>query len=253
MRISVNLATRPYVELAPVYNRLRTWTAILVITGLALWFLYRSECTEAREKLAYVASVQNHVQQLEHQQQSYQALMQEPKNAAILHQSDFLNDLFQHKAFSWTATMTDLETVLPSGVEVLSIDPIVAKDGHVTIRLRVTGDRDRAIDLIRNLEKSQHFAQPRLAQESQATGNAQPGNLQNVGDANDVNFDILADYRPLALPVNAESEEEGLAAQEQNAPKKNGPEQSAPGAKKHLVRKTRVVQTPPPQRRAQHP
>ncbi len=65
--------------------------------------------------------------------------MPEPKDAAILKQSTFLNGLFQHKAFSWTATMTDLETVLPSGVQVMSIDPIVAPDGHVTIRLRLPG------------------------------------------------------------------------------------------------------------------
>lgn len=242
MRISVNLASRPYIELAPVYSRLRTWTAIMAITGLALWFLYRSERDQAHEKLAHVAAVQNHVQQLEHQLQSYQVLMQQPRDAAILRQSDFLNDEFRRKAFSWTATMTDLETVLPSGVEVLSIDPIVARDGHVTIRLRVTGNRDRAIDLIRNLEKSKHFAQPRLATESQATMNGQPNNLQNISDATDVNFDILADYRPLPLPVNAKSEEEEPAA----------PEKGAPAVQRRAMRKLRAGQTPLPHRRAQH-
>ena len=111
-------------------------------------------------------------------------------------QMQHLNGLFQHKAVSWTATMTDLETVLPSGVQVMSIDPIVAPDGHVTIRLRVTGDRGRALDLIRNLEKSRHFASPRLASETLATGQG-PQNV-NTGD---VNFDILADYRPLPLQM----------------------------------------------------
>jgi type IV pilus assembly protein PilN len=215
MKITVNLATRPYVELGSIYNRLRTWMAILAVLGVALWFLYRSERTEAQEKSAYVASVQYHVRQLEQQQQSYRTLMQQPKDAAILNQSDYLNDLFQRKAFSWTATMTDLETVLPGGVQVLSIDPIVAKDGHVTIRLRVVGDRDRALDLIRNLERSKHFAQPRLAAESIATGNAGPGNFQNVSTSSDVNFDILADYRPLPIPVNADKDEKKAAEAQQ--------------------------------------
>jgi type IV pilus assembly protein PilN len=207
MKISVNLASRPYVELGAIYNRLRTWMAILAVLGVALWFLYRSERSQAQEKSAYVASVESHVRQLEQQQQSYQALMRQPKDAAILDQSDYLNDLFRHKAFSWTATMTDLETVLPSGVQVLAIDPIVAKDGRVTIRLRVVGARERALDLVRNLERSKHFAQPRLAAESIATGNAGPGNFQNVSTGNDVNFDILADYRPLSLPAKAEGDE----------------------------------------------
>jgi len=208
MKISVNLATRPYVELGAIYSRLRTWIAILAVLGVALWFLYRGERSQAQEKTVYVASVQGHVRQLENQEQSYQTLMRQPKDAAILDQSDYLNDLFKRKAFSWTATMTDLETVLPSGVQVLSIDPIVAKDGHVTIRLRVVGARDRALDLIRNLEQSKHFAQPKLAAEQIATGNTgQQGNLQNVNTSNDVNFDILADYRPLPIPVEAASDE----------------------------------------------
>jgi type IV pilus assembly protein PilN len=219
VKISVNLASHPYIELRPVYNRLRTWTAILVLVGLALWFMYRSERTQAQEAQARVAGVDHHVQQLEQQQQSYRALMQQPKDAAILDQSDFLNDLFRQKAFSWTATMSDLETVLPSGVQVLSIDPIVAKDGHVTIRLRVTGERDRALELVRNLETSKHFAQPRLAQESLANNGGVTGNVQNANAGNLVNFDILADYRPLPLPVNAKSDEEKPAESEKAAGK----------------------------------
>jgi type IV pilus assembly protein PilN len=229
VKINVNLASHPYLELGPVYNRLRTWMAILAVLGLALWFLYRGERSQAQDTMARVASVQNHVKQLEQQRQSYQTLMQQPKDAAILNQSDFLNDLFREKAFSWTATMTDLETVLPSGVEVLSIDPIVAKDGHVTIRLRVTGARDRALDLVRNLEKSKHFAQPRLAAESQANAAAQPGSFQNVSASSEVDFDILADYRPLPMPTNASGEEEKPTEAEKPGEAKKPVEANKPG------------------------
>jgi type IV pilus assembly protein PilN len=201
MKITINLASRPYVELRPMYNRLRTWILILLLLGGALWLLYRNESTQADEASARVTSVENHVRELQQRQQSYQTLMQQPKDAAILRQSDFLNGLFRRKAFSWTATMTDLETVLPPGVQVLSIDPIVATDGHVTIRLRVTGPPDRALDLVRNLERSKHFAAPRLASETLATAPGTTGAMQNINTSNDVNFDILADYRPLPLPA----------------------------------------------------
>jgi type IV pilus assembly protein PilN len=207
MRIRVNLASHPFVELRSVYARLRTWSLILVLVGMALWFLYHNERGQADEARVRVANVENRVQQLEGQRQNYQAMMQQPKNAAILRQADFLNGLFRQKAFSWTATMTDLETVLPSGVQVLSLDPIVAPDGHVTIRLRVTGQRNRALDLVRNLEKSRHFASPRVASESLATQGNQ-GGAQNAGTSNEVNFDILADYRPLPLLPGAGQKEE---------------------------------------------
>jgi type IV pilus assembly protein PilN len=244
MKITVNLATRPFVELGSIYNRLRTWMAILVVLGLALWFMYRSERVQAEGKMAYVASVRTEVKQLQQQRASYQALMQQPTDAAILAQSDYLNDRFKHKAFSWTATMTDLETVLPSGVEVLSIDPIVAKDGHVTIRLRVTGGRDHALDLIRNLEQSKHFVQPRLATESLATGNGPPGMVQDISGNSAVNFDILADYRPLPLP--AAGDEEKPAEAEKPATKHPGVKRPL-GVKKPLgTKKPQADRTPGP-------
>lgn len=204
MKIAVNLASHPYIELRPIYSRLRTWIVILALVGGALWYLYRSERSQAQIAQADVAQVENHVRTLEGQQRDYQALMRQPKEAGILQQSEFLNGLFQQKAFSWTATMTDLETVLPTGVQVLSLDPIVTADGHVTIRLRVTGERERALELVRNLEKSRHFVSPRLASETLATAPGSQANAQSVSTNNLVNFDILADYRPLPLDTSGQ-------------------------------------------------
>jgi type IV pilus assembly protein PilN len=212
MKIAVNLASRPYIDLRPIYSRLRTWAVILALVGGALWYLYRNESDEARAARAQVTTVESRVRELEQQQQKYRQMMQQPKDAGILQQSEFLNSLFQRKAFSWTATMTDLETVLPNGVQVLSIDPIVAQDGHVIIRLRVTGERDRALELVRNLEKSRHFAAPRLASESLATAQTNPG-MQNVSTNSQVNFDILADYRPLLLATGSEEKPADAASE----------------------------------------
>lgn len=201
MRITVNLASRPYVELRPIYQRLRLWMLILALAGGVLGYLLHMDRQSAVAATAHVQTLDQHIEQLEQRREGYRALMQQPQNAATLRQSNFLNGLFKRKAFSWTATMEDLENVLPSGVEVQSLQPIVHPDGHVVIRLRVLGPRDLGIDLIRNLEHSKYFASPRLASESLASrGN---GNRRNVS-ANlpvYVNFDILADYRPLPHPA----------------------------------------------------
>jgi len=200
MKITINLASQPYVDLRQVLKQLRILMGVLVLLAIPLWLLLRGERHKAQDATAREDAVEHRVQRLEHQQQSYQALMRQPQNAAILTQSDFLNSLFQRKAFSWTATMTDLETVLPAGVQVLSLEPEVAKDGEVTIRLRVTGARDKAVDLVRNLEKSRHFASPRLAGEAlaSATANGPNAAMQPINASIDVNFEILADYRPLS-------------------------------------------------------
>ena len=65
--------------------------------------------------------------------------MRQPANAAVLDRAHFLNALFLRKSFSWTAVMMDLETVLPTGVQVTAIEPAVTADGDVIIRLRVAG------------------------------------------------------------------------------------------------------------------
>src|SRR5271154_1991433 len=154
--------------------------------------------------------------------------MRQPQNAAILTQSDFLNSLFRRKAFSWTATMTDLETVLPTGVQVLSIEPVVAPDGEVTIRLRVSGARDRAVELVKNLEKSRHFASPRLAGEALTTATGPNAAMQPINAAISVNFDILADYRPLS-----EAEEKEASSKEKvSSTEKNAAEPATAAAKK---------------------
>jgi type IV pilus assembly protein PilN len=210
MKINLNLATRPYIELRPIYARLRLIMLVLAVLALPMLLVLKVEQTKAQQATARVDQLRHNIELLEAQQRSAQALMQRPENAGVLAQAEFLNDLFRRKSFSWTATMSDLETTLPAGVQVLSIDPVVAADGHVTIRMRVSGARDRAVDLIRNLEHSRHFIAPRLASESLANqaGSSSGGAVRPVsqtagsatqtgGSATDVAFDILADYRPL--------------------------------------------------------
>jgi type IV pilus assembly protein PilN len=197
MRITVNLASKPFIELRPLYARLRWWMAILVIAAIPLWLLLKAETRKATLANAKLQSVEAGIQRLQNQQQSYQAMMRQPQNAAVLTQAAFLNQLFARKAFSWTAIMMDLETVLPGGVQVMNIDPVTDKSGNVTIRLRVSGQRDRAVELVRNLEHSRRFLQPRLASESAETNNGSQANFQPASGPANVNFDVLADYNPL--------------------------------------------------------
>jgi type IV pilus assembly protein PilN len=238
MRITLNLASQPYVDLRSILKRLRIVMLVLVVLAGALYLVLRAERGKAEVALARVNAMDNHVRALEQQQQSYQALMRQPQNAAVLTQSEFLNGLFRRKAFSWTATMTDLETVLPSGVQVLSIDPEVAKDGSVVIHLRVSGGRDRAVELVKNLEKSRHFASPRLTGEALAQtqgGNTGPNAvLQPVTAEQAVNFDILANYRPLT----ASEEKAAEAGDKKKTETKTGTETS-PSAAAHPVVKKR--------------
>jgi len=123
--------------------------------------------------------------------------MRQPANAHLLEQAMFLNKLFDEKTFSWTLAMEDLETVLPGGVQVTTLEPARAKDGQITLRLRVIGPRDHAVELVRNLEHSKRFLHPRIVGENASDATAAPNqHLAPVSASDRFDFDLLAEYNP---------------------------------------------------------
>ena len=201
MRISVNLATKPFVELRPLLLRLRVAMAALAVLALGLGLALHAISAKAAAAEAQSRSIEAQTAAFQQEKQHNEARMQQPANAAVLDRSRFLNTVFAHKSFSWTAVMMDLERVLPSGVQVTSIEPQVTTDGAVNIRLRVSGDRDRAVQLVRNLETSSRFVGPRLNGESAQQTNRllQRTGLQETGTGapGTVQFDIVSGYNPL--------------------------------------------------------
>ena len=202
MRVAINLASRPFVELGPLLARLRLLAGALLLALFGLWLAHKHLEHKAEIADAAVSGWQQRTKALEQEWQQDQATMREPQNAAVQSESSFLNNLFAQKSFSWTAALMDLENVLPGGLQVLSMQPQMSKDGTVLLRLQVTGARDKAVELVRNLETSKHFLHPRLAGESAAqasTGNSRPGAMPQPSTATDVNLDILAEYNAAGM------------------------------------------------------
>jgi type IV pilus assembly protein PilN len=238
MRISVNLATRPFVELRPMFARLRIVMAALAVLaiGLTVWLHVMSKRVNAAEERMQALKVQTSV--FDNERHANEGRMRQPANQAVLERSRFLNDVFQRKSFSWTAVMMDLENVLPAGVQVTSIEPVITPDGDVNIRLRVSGDRDREVDLVRNLERSQRFVSPRLVNESaQSQDQSRPVAIGLTPGA--VEFDILSGYNPLPAQNTAAQKEKPATS----TTKKAGA--SATGAKRKPARPPVTVPAPP--------
>jgi type IV pilus assembly protein PilN len=198
MRISVNLASRPFVELRPLFALLRLAMAALAVLAIGLGIGLHFLSKQARAAEDQMDGLEARTQAFQMERQSNESRMRKPENKAVLDRSMFLNDLFKRKSFSWTSVMMDLERVLPAGVQVTSIDPETTPDGDVNIRLRVnTLERDRAVALVRNLERSQRFLAPRLSNET--AQKQEPGSLtlQAQMGITGVEFDILSGYNPL--------------------------------------------------------
>ncbi len=211
MRISVNLASRPFVELRPLFARLRLAMVALAVIAVGLGFWLHALNGRARIAQARMDTLKTQTRHFQQERQMNEARMRQPQNMAVLERSQFLNALFASKSFSWTAVMMDLEKVLPVGVQVTSIEPVITKDGGVNIRLRVSGDRGRAVQLVRNLETSQRFISPRLANEAAQKQGSQGGAAAQAALPEAVEFDILSGYNPLPAGVSSPGKTKALA------------------------------------------
>jgi len=177
MRVTLNLAT----------------LCLLFVLGL---HLFDSQAAEAR---AREHSLDGAIARIQAERQQAQTFMQQPDNAELLTQAEFLNEQFDEKAFSWTLAMEAMETVLPAGVQVTSIEPQRSKDGHITVELRVLGPHDRSVDLVRNLEHSRRFLEPRIESESAESSSNANQQLGPVSASNRFEFELFADYNPPTL------------------------------------------------------
>jgi len=196
MRISVNLATRPFIELRPLFARLRLAMGVLAVLAIVFGFWLHALNAKAAVAQARMNDLKAKTTQFQLERAANEARMRQPQNMAVLERSQFLNAVFARKSFSWTAVMMDLEKVLPTGVQVTSIEPAITKEGDVNIRLRVSGDRDRAVQLVRNLETSQRFLAPRLAGEQAMTAESGTRGVPTVAPGGVV-FEIMSGYNPL--------------------------------------------------------
>jgi type IV pilus assembly protein PilN len=222
VQISLNLASHPYTDFGPAIKRLRIAMGVLVLVALGLLLGLRAFHQKAEEARAREHSLDGQIARIALERQGYQNLMRQPENAQLLAHTVALNQLFGEKAFSWTLAMEDLETVLPGGVQVTQLEPVRGKDGTITLHLRVVGPRDRAVDLVKNLEHSRRFLLPRIVGESAESTGGAGEKLEPVSASNRVNFDVLADYNTSA-PIEHRAQKKQKAEQATGKPNPEGP------------------------------
>jgi type IV pilus assembly protein PilN len=198
MRITLNLATRPFADLGPAIKRLRIAMAVLAVVAIGLgWACAPSPEGRRGARPRTLAG------RPDRRHQPGTAGLPgddaQPANAQLLTRSGMLNQLFDEKAFSWTLAMEDLETVCPAACRSpRSSRSATAKDGHITLKLRVVGPRDRAVDLVSNLEHSALSCCPASWAKAPSPPAGPNQRLEPVSASNRVNFELLAEYNPAA-------------------------------------------------------
>ena len=168
MRLDINLATRPYEDAGEFWKR---WGLGVGLLGLLTLVLIGSAVTgwikAGRDRHA-IGRLEQQIAERDDERAKAQAYLDREVNRSTRDQSQFLNDLIQRKAFSWTRVFEDLERVMPPSVHVVSVKPEVNDQNQLEVEMKIAGDnRVNAVDLVHRMEGSNHFQAPQLVQEMQ--------------------------------------------------------------------------------------
>jgi type IV pilus assembly protein PilN len=186
MRLDINLATHPYEDSRQFWLRWGTGLALLGIVTLGLLYWTVAGWVSAQKDRDLIAKYEQQIAARDQERAAGEAILNRPENRSVRDRSQFLNDLFQRKAFSWTKVFEDLERVMPNGLHVVSIKPETTDQEQLKIKLVVGGNsRDRALELVRKMETSKHFQMTQIESEA-------PTANQNGGDT--IEFNISALY-----------------------------------------------------------
>lgn len=224
MRININLATERYETVRQYLQRIRTLVALMAVVAVVLvgYILYQRSHT--RDIDAKIAKARQELSELNNEKAQAQAILNKPANRGVADQSEFLNELFARKSLSWTRIFTEMERIMPPNIHVVSIKPDYTVNNELVVHMVVATDsRDRAVELVKRMEKSSRFRGPQIVAETVTTNSSDQG----AGPSN-IQFDIASVYVPQT--GSADTDEEKPEDQKEAAPAKSASNAPAPAA-----------------------
>ncbi|MGZ4832615.1 MAG: hypothetical protein ACXVZQ_06775 [Terriglobales bacterium] len=203
MKFKINLASEPYENARRFYLQ---WGALLLVLALITGALIHAAVVGWRQGHVIsrqIAAERVNLDKLNRQEQQDLAILNKSENRDVRDRSQVLNSLIRRKQFSWTLIFADLENLMPTRLHVLSITPRLDQNNDIEVHMIVAGtSREKAIELVQNMEKSREFRHAQVRVETDA-----PHTDAQGGDT--VQFEIVAEYVPGVLTAPATQERSG--------------------------------------------
>jgi Tfp pilus assembly protein PilN len=163
MRIALNLSSEPFRRDRPtVVASVATGVFLIGLLAMLVFLAVqeRGQATEARQD---IAELRKGVAALNREETQLAGLLQKPENVAVLDRVLFINTLLYRKGISWTKIFSDLESVLPFNVRLVSIRPQVDSRNEIFLNM-VVGSLSQApvIEMLKRLENSPLFGSVEL-------------------------------------------------------------------------------------------
>ena len=228
MRLDINLASQPYEDARQFWMRWGTAVGAVALLTLVLLALDVTGWVNARRDRAAIAEKRAMIADRDQLRADAERILNLPQNRTTRDESQFLNELIERKAFSWTRVLENLEKVMPPRVHLIAISPQLDEDNQLGLKMTVAGDsRDRAIELARRMEESRRFSQTNVISERSEK-------QSNTGDTEQV--DIVAIYIPEPLAAAAQPKTEMKPKTDVKSKTQAKPKTAAPKGVAHNAR-----------------
>lgn len=186
--IHLNLASRPYRDYTPVNIAAASMFVVMLVLAwfnFDTWLRYNVETKNTRAKIAELESRYRHEKDLE---KSAQTRLASVDLAFLDEQTKFVNAKLIERAFSWSALLDELESVMASDVRLLSIKPSFLPDGSINLALAFQSKSGNGmITTINRMHSDPQFENPFPSNES-------------VGSDGIYSFNLAVNYRPTSAP-----------------------------------------------------
>lgn len=184
--IHLNLANRPYRDYRPVYAvvvLVSLLTAFLMLNNIETYYRYTHETRSTRAK---ITELEGQIRQEKQRHEIAQRQLKTIDLAMLDAKSRFINAKLAERAFSWSALLDQLESVIAQDVRLISIRPSFRPDGTVGLGLSLESrSPDGMITTINRMNADPQFSDVFPGSEEVLEG----------GSA----FTLTAQYRPPSM------------------------------------------------------
>jgi Tfp pilus assembly protein PilN len=168
MRVNLNLATQKYEDvrrfLSIAWMSIAAMSLLVVILAGLAWINFNDTARSG----ARINDLKQKIAALEEKRAAAEAVENRPENRDINQQKNFWNAEIEKKGFSWTQILNDLQKLMPGRAYVSSMAPGLGNDNIFKVKLSVVGEKyENALDLVRRMEGSERFHNPKIIAERQ--------------------------------------------------------------------------------------
>jgi len=196
--IHLNLAARPYRDYRPVY-------AVVVVTSLLTAFLmlnnietYYRYIRETKNTRAEIERIESQTQQERRKEEAARQRLSGLDLAFLDSKTRFVNAKLAERAFSWSALLDQLESILADDVRLMAVSPAFDKDGNIRLSMQFASkSTDGMITTINRMNRDPRFAKPFP-------------DVENADETGGIRFTLKAQYIPEGNRVMRASSPKGV-------------------------------------------